>query len=102
MIGNLGGGLVHQIFARAKRHFILVYMLYTYTHIYLYIYILQQGVHGMKTISKIEVDLTNGFRLRFDDENVDCSGITEMDIHLDVGDMNVTINKTEKYFFVRK
>ena len=35
-IGNFGGGLVPQIFARAKRHFILVYMLYTYTHIYLY------------------------------------------------------------------
>ena len=56
----------------------------------------------MKTIQKIEVDLTNGFSLRFDDENVDCGGITEMDIHLDVGDMNVTINKTEQYFFVRK
>ena len=56
----------------------------------------------MKTISKIEVDLTSGFLLRFDDENVDCGGITEMDIHLEVDDMNVTINKTEQYFFVRK
>lgn len=56
----------------------------------------------MKTISKIEVGLTNGFSLRIDNENVDCSGITEMDIHLDVDDMNVTINKTEQYFFVRK
>ena len=46
MIGNFWGGLVHQIFARAKRHFILVYMLYTYTHIYLYI--TKQGVYSMK------------------------------------------------------